>query len=117
MNPGPLTRHEIAAWTLTGIALILVLHLHLLTALLGGLLVYELVHILARQLRFANISSANARVVAVGVLSGVIIAFVTAVVVGTVALFRSDTGGLNALMAKLSEIIESSREYLPSSTM
>jgi hypothetical protein len=45
------TRYDIAAWILTGAALVLVLELHLLPALLAGLLVYELVHILAPRLR------------------------------------------------------------------
>src|SRR5262245_38962166 len=111
------TRHEIAAWALTGIALVLVLSLHLLTALLGGLLVYELVHILAEQFRFARISSASARIVAVGILSPILIALVTFAAVATVEFFRTATGGLGALMAKLSEIVESTRAYLPQSIM
>ena len=38
---------EIAAWIMMAAALVLVLRLHLLTALLAGLLVFELVHMIA----------------------------------------------------------------------
>src|SRR6516164_6141524 len=37
----------VTSWVLTGLALFLVLQLHLVSALLAGLLVYELVHVLA----------------------------------------------------------------------
>lgn len=109
----PVTRHDIAAWIVTGVALILILSLHLLTALLGGLLVYELVHVLARRLPFGRLSSISARIAAAGVLSAAIIAVITAAVLGMIAFFRSDTGGLTALMTRLAEIVESSRSYLP----
>jgi predicted PurR-regulated permease PerM len=111
------TRYEIAAWILTGGVLLLILGLHLLTALLGGLLVYELVHVMARRLRFGSLSSTGARMMAVAVLSGVIIAAVTGAVIGSVAFFRSETGGLTALMTKLAEILEHSRAYLPDSAL
>jgi len=44
--PAP-TRSEVAAWMLVGLGLLAVLWLHLLPALLAGLLVYELVHLTA----------------------------------------------------------------------
>ena len=42
----PSFAYTIAAWVLTGVALVLILLLHLLPALLAGMLVYELVHLL-----------------------------------------------------------------------
>ena len=47
-------RVEIAAWILTGIVLVAVLYLHLLPALLAGLLVYELVHVIEPRLPFVQ---------------------------------------------------------------
>ena len=47
--------YDIAAWLLAGGALFLILLLHLLPALLAGLLVYELVHILAPRLWIVRI--------------------------------------------------------------
>jgi len=109
----PVTRLEIAAWVVTGLGLILVLSLHLLTALLGGLLVYEIVHVLARRLPLGRFSSTGSRLVAVGLLATLIIAAITVAVIGGVAYFRSDTGGVTGLMKRLAEILESSRAYLP----
>lgn len=45
-KPGA-SAHEIAAWILVGGGLLLVLRLHLLSALLAGLFVFEIVHIAA----------------------------------------------------------------------
>ena len=97
-----------------GVSLLLVLGLHLLTALLGGLLVYELVHVLARRLPLGRLSSTGARMVAVGVLASLIIAAITALVLGGIAFFRTDSGGVTGLMKRLAEILETSRAYLPS---
>src|SRR5262245_23015446 len=91
------TRYEIAAWVITGAALILVLRLELLTALIGGLLVCELVRVLEPRLQFGRLSSTVARLVAAGALSAVIIALIVAAVLGAIAFVRSDTGGLSAL--------------------
>ena len=41
------TAYTYAAWTLSGVGLVLVLLLQLLPAMLAGMLVYELVHVLA----------------------------------------------------------------------
>jgi predicted PurR-regulated permease PerM len=107
------TRYEIAAWILAGLALVLVLTLHLLPALLGGLLVYELVHVITRTVIVRRLASLRARMVAVVVLSMIIIALVTAVVLGIVAFLRSDAGSLPALMTKLAEVLDTSRAHLP----
>ena len=47
--------YDIAAWILAGVSLVLILSLHVLPALLAGLLVYELVHILAPRLKVVRI--------------------------------------------------------------
>ncbi len=95
-----------------GIALILILSLQLLAALLGGLLVYELVHGMARRLEVGRLSTIGARMVAVVLLSTVIIAAITSLVLGIIAFLNSDVGSLTALMKKLAEILETSRAHL-----
>src|SRR5690349_8499265 len=106
-------RYETSTLVIVVVALLLLLWLHLLTAMLGGPLGYELVHVLARRLPPRQIPSNPARLVAVAVLARVGVAAVIAAVVGMVAFFRSDTGGLTALMRKLAEIIDSWRPVLP----
>src|SRR5947209_5305444 len=46
--------HDIAAWSIAGFLLLLALFLHLLPALFAGLLVYELVHVIAPRLRIGK---------------------------------------------------------------
>jgi predicted PurR-regulated permease PerM len=125
MNAAPLTplptpeprprpsASEIASWILAGVALFLVLQLHLLAALVGGLAVYELVHILASKLPFVRGRRENGKFFAVALLAMVIVAALTLIIVGILAFFRSGQGNLPALLAKMADILESSREFLP----
>jgi len=112
-NARTISRHDIAAWILTGVGLVLVLAIHVLPALIGGLLVYQLVHILIRTVIVRRLASVGARTVAVVMLSIVIIALITAIVIGVMAFLRSDAGSLTALMTKLAEVLDTSRAHLP----
>jgi len=103
---------EIAAWALMAIALVLVLRLHLLSALFAGLLVFELVHIIAPKLQ-RRLSGRGPQMVAVAILSAVIIGLIGALAVGTIAFMRSEAGSFPALLSKMAEIIESARAALP----
>lgn len=105
---------EIASWCLAAAALLLVLWLHLLPALLAGLLVYELVHLLAPLLQ-RRLFSQRSRLAAVVVLSTLIVALVTVAILGAVAFFRSEAGSLPALFQRMADIIESARNELPAS--
>ena len=101
-----------ASWILAGIALVLVLALHLLPALLAGMLVYELVHLLAPTVS-TWFSDRRARLVAVLVLSGLVVAAITLAVAGAIVFFKSDAGSLSALLSKMAEIVASSHRLLP----
>src|SRR6476620_8925427 len=84
MDVGRPSRLEIASWILAGATLLLVLWLHLLVALLAGLTVFELVHILAPRLQRRFVGQ-QARVVALVVLAVLIIGLLTAGIVGMIA--------------------------------
>ncbi len=115
-TPTPLPRPtpiEIASWILAAIGLFLVLKLHLLAALLGGLAVYELVHLIAGKLRFLQRGRGLRRALAVTLLSTVVIAVLALIVIGGIAFFRSDQGSLSALLAKMADVLERSKEQLP----
>jgi predicted PurR-regulated permease PerM len=101
---------ELASWCLIAAALALVLWVHLLPALLAGLLVYELVHVIAPLLR---LSRERARLAAVVVLASLIVGLVAAAIFGTVAFFRSDAGSLPVLLQKMADIIDGARDVLP----
>jgi|CXWL01.1.fsa_nt_gi predicted PurR-regulated permease PerM len=108
------TSAEIASWMLATIALFLVLRLHLLAALVGGLAVYEVVHLIAGRLPFMRSGRRGPRrVLAVTLLSTLVIAALVGVILGALAFFRSDQGSLSALLAKMADVLEKSREQLP----
>lgn len=106
-------RCAIAAWVLAAVALIAVLKLHLLPALLAGLLVYELVHVLAPRLGFLRIGAVRGKLAAVAVLSTVIIVALVAAGLGLAAFLRSEAGSLTGLLHKLAEILDGARATLP----
>jgi predicted PurR-regulated permease PerM len=107
-----MNRILIAAWCLAGLALLLVLQVHLLPALLAGLLVYELVHLAAVVLS-RHLTNRRAKLAAVVLLAITIIAVVVAAGATIVMLFRSDAGSLPGLLGKMAEILESTRDSLP----
>jgi predicted PurR-regulated permease PerM len=109
---GTSPRPTVASWILAGIALYLVLHLHLLSALLAGLLVYELVHLLA-PLVAKRLTNKGSRLVALAALAVLTIVILILLTFGTLAFFKSDTGGLQALLDKLQHILTDARTKLP----
>jgi len=110
---GSPTRFEIAAWILTAGLLLLVLELHLLPALLSGLLVYELVLIVSRRLRIWRMGHEWSKVVAVTVLTVIVVVLVTLIIIGVIAVLRTDVGSISALMRQMAEIVDGSRRALP----
>lgn len=112
LAPRPATRVEVASWILAGIALLGVMPLHLLPTLLAGLLVYQLVIMIAPLLD-RRPTSARARMFAVMILATVIIGAITGGILLAVAFFRSEAGSYPALVKKLADIIETSRASMP----
>lgn len=105
--------YEIASWLLMGVALILVLYWHLLPALLAGLLVYELVHLLAPRLHLVRISQARGKLAAVAILALGIALLLTLAVVGIVAFLHSEAGNVQALLQHMANVIERWRTTFP----
>src|SRR5438105_3098211 len=108
IDPAPLP-HAIASWVIAGVVLLLVLHVHLLPALLGGLLVYELVHIIAPRLRLAHAG----RVTAVALIATVIVVLLILALLGIATFLRGDVGHVARLMQRMADIVEESRGRLP----
>jgi len=106
--------YDIASWVLVGASLVLVLKLHLLPALLGGLAVHELVHAIAPTLTARGSSKETGRLLSVALLALAVVAALTLLTLGVVAFFRSDQGNLASLLGGMADIIETSRNILPS---
>ena len=65
------------------------LHLGLIGALLGGLLVHELVHAIAPRISFGKSGATRARVMSVGLIGALVIGALVAAGFAAVAFFRS----------------------------
>ena len=96
------------------VALPSVLKLHLLPALFAGLLVHELVHLLAPRMFGVN-HAGRAKIVALALMLMLIILAISGAIVATVLFLRSDAGSLAVLLEKMAEILDKARETLPAS--
>jgi predicted PurR-regulated permease PerM len=117
-TPGKLSfsmspRSAVASWILAGIALFLVLRLHLLSALLAGLLTHELVRLLAPLVE-KRLTSKGARLVALAALSILTVTLLVLLTFGIFAFLKSDTGNRQALLDKTDHILADARTKLPS---
>jgi predicted PurR-regulated permease PerM len=92
------------------VLLYLAIHLRLLPALLSGLLVFELVHVIALRVT----ARTGGKVAAVGLIATVIVGALAAAMFGIAALVQADAGTIPRLLQKMAEIVESSRGKLPS---
>jgi predicted PurR-regulated permease PerM len=101
-----------AAWVLTGVALVIILLLHLLPVLLAGMLVYELIHVMEPAIH-KRLPDRRETLIAVALLSALVVVLMTAAIIGLIVFFNSDAGSVSALLAKMAEIIETSRATMP----
>lgn len=110
--PHPAPRYEIAAWLLMAATLALSLMLHLLPALLAGLLVVQLVHLLAPRFVIGRLDHNWAKVLVVAFITLGVLGALGGLTAGTILYLRTE-GGLAGLLGKMAEIIENSRGFLP----
>ncbi len=103
---------EITAWIIAALLLIFILVFHLLPALLAGLLVFELVHIISPYVA-KRLPGQRSKFIALGLLAFTIISLLTLAGIGLVSFLRSDAAGLTLLFDKMAEIIDGSREMAP----
>jgi predicted PurR-regulated permease PerM len=108
------TRLRIASYILSFIALVAVLELGLLSALLSGLLVYNLVHYSAPFLGRLGISGHLAKTIALAMLALIFILVIVAAVTSSMALLTDGSDeGLVSLFQKMAEIIDTAQLHLP----
>ncbi|MEG0182111.1 MAG: AI-2E family transporter [Stenotrophomonas sp.] len=103
---------RIAAWLLMLLGMWLALKLGLVVTLLSGLLVFQLTHVLASVVE-GRLRPGRARAIAVLVLAAVIIGVLVLAGIGVAAFFRNETGGPDVLLARLMDILNTSRHQVP----
>jgi predicted PurR-regulated permease PerM len=102
-----------ASYLLAAVALLLVIEVHLLSALLSGLLVYELVQAMTPLLG-RRISGDRARVVVVAVLGAIVVGLLILLILGAISFFRSEIGNPELLwQQQLMPLVEKARQQLP----
>ena len=114
-SPSP---YLIFAWLASACVLFVILALHLLPALLAGLLVYAVVGMMTPRIayHFSPVSQ-HAKLMAVGIVVIVVVSMLGFAGVGLVAFFRSDMGSLQTLLAKMAEIVADTRKNAPSALL
>lgn len=108
----PVNRFQIAAWTMMAAGLVLTLTLHLLPALLAGLLVVQLVHLLAPRIVIGRLDHNWAKILVVSLITLIVLGALGGFTAGVILYLRTE-GGLAGLLTKMAEIIGNSRELLP----
>ena len=108
---------DIAAWVLTAMTLLGALLLDLVSALLSGLLMYELARLIANKMHFTRIRRVQGRVIAIVVLVAAVIALLIGATVAGIAAVHSVTTSLPLLLQRLADMIDSFRINLPASVV
>lgn len=104
---------RITSYVLAAAALLLVIVLHLLPALLAGLLVYELVRSIAPLLG-RRISGDGARMLVVAVLGVIVVGLLILLILGTLSFFRTELGNPELLWRQqLMPLVDQARLQLP----
>lgn len=107
----PPRNYVIGALLISATLLWLTLRLDLLPALLAGLLVFEMVHVLTLRLPFVR--EPKARLLAVTFLVVVVVGLFSLAIFAAILFFRSETGGYVVLLRKSADIIQSWRGMMP----
>ncbi len=105
-------RLRIASHVLMGLGLLLVLQLHLLPALLAGLLVYAVVNALAPGVQ-RRLPGAHAHWLVVALLAAVVVGLLSLAIVAAIAYLGSEHGNPSVLFERLTPLIERARGQLP----
>jgi len=106
-------RIEITTQVLAVIALIGALKLGLLASLLAGLLVYELVHLLAPKRDSDLVARHTGKIIAVALIALLVIIAVAAAILGLISLLSGGSDNVAVLLQKMAEIIEAAKAHLP----
>jgi predicted PurR-regulated permease PerM len=113
VSRGPSHVISVASYVLVAVALLLVIDLHLLPALLAGLLVFELVQSMAPLLG-RRISGGRARLLVVAVLAAIVVGLLLLLILGAVSLLRHELGNPQLFwQEQLMPLVEKARQQLP----
>jgi hypothetical protein len=103
---------ETTTQLLAGAALLGALKIGLLASLLAGLLVYELVHVLAPRSSI-RVTRRTGKIIIISRLATLVVVVIGAEILGLVSLLSGGPDSLAILLRRMAEVIESARPHLP----
>ena len=105
---------KVVAWIIAATLLVIVLKAHLLVALLAGLLIYELVHLISPVLiSKVRINSDLAKLSVVLAISIIIISIVTLIVFLLIKAFHAGNENLSELLKMMADVLDNYHRQLP----
>ena len=113
MQRPEITRSDLIGWVGSGAALLSILYLKLLPALIAALLVFALVNRLTPLLSVRFLRGRGPRVLAVSLIAALVIALIVGAGTSLASSLRQANDSLPALVARVAEIIDHSRQRLP----
>ena len=113
MQRPEITREDLFGWVAGSAALLSILYLKLLPALIAALLVYALVNRLTPLLSVRFLRGEGPRLLAVSLIAALVIALIVGAGTSLASLLRQANDSLPALVARVAEIIDHSRQRLP----
>ncbi|WP_026182510.1 AI-2E family transporter [Leeia oryzae] len=96
------------------LVLVFIEYTHLLPALLGGLLVHELVVMLAPRVWRGKLEAGKAKLLVVALLAAIVISLLVLLGFSFLLLLRGGSGNVTLLLQKMADIIAESRNLIPS---
>lgn len=113
-----LKKFDIISCILMAVGLFLILKLGLIAALLAGILVYELVHVVAHhilvsQMRFGRLTQKTSKTIALLILAVIATVLITLGVTGLAAYLGEQSRNVVELMRKMADIVETARNHIP----
>ena len=105
-------RCEVAAYALLAGALLFVFRLHLVPALVAGLLVHTLLHRSARLFAGSRLTHGAARWIAAGAVALVAAGLTALVAIGLASFARGTLGDLPGLYARMADVLDGTRRQL-----
>jgi predicted PurR-regulated permease PerM len=106
-------RYDVVSLILMAIALFAVLELGLLAAFLAGVLVYELVHVVAPLLLTRGLSHRAGKAVALALLSLAFVLLLAAAVAGVTSLLTDSSDNVVVLLRKMADVVQTGKNFLP----
>jgi predicted PurR-regulated permease PerM len=106
-------RYDIAAWVLMGIGLCTIIYVGLLTSLLPGLLIYEIVQLAGIRHRSFGVTYKAGKVIAVSLLATAVTVLLLVAIGSLAALATSKSDSFVILLQKMADIIDAARIHFP----